>query len=65
MLQIPKALLQERDKRAKWHSIPVLLQELYESSHLNSDLLHTHSVLKVGTLPTMHQQYNIIYAGAF
>uniref|UniRef100_A0A672SZQ7 Short transient receptor potential channel 4-associated protein-like n=1 Tax=Sinocyclocheilus grahami TaxID=75366 RepID=A0A672SZQ7_SINGR len=44
--QLPEALLQERDKRAKWHGIPVLLQELYESSHLNSDFTHTHTVLK-------------------
>ena len=47
MLQLPEALLQERDMRAKWHGIPVLLQKLYESSHLNSDLSHTHNVLKV------------------
>ncbi|KTF81208.1 hypothetical protein cypCar_00003034 [Cyprinus carpio] len=44
--QLPEALLQERDKRAKWHGIPVLLQELYESSHLNSDFTRTHTVLK-------------------
>ncbi|XP_070967610.1 short transient receptor potential channel 4-associated protein-like isoform X1 [Oncorhynchus clarkii lewisi] len=44
--QLPEALLQERDKQAKWHSIPELLQELHESSHPNSDLSYTHSVLK-------------------
>ncbi|KAK6318997.1 hypothetical protein J4Q44_G00102080 [Coregonus suidteri] len=44
--QLPEALLQERDKRAKWHGIPKLLQKLHESSHPNSDLSHTHSVLK-------------------
>uniref|UniRef100_A0A673ZCZ7 Transient receptor potential cation channel, subfamily C, member 4 associated protein a n=1 Tax=Salmo trutta TaxID=8032 RepID=A0A673ZCZ7_SALTR len=44
--QLPEALLQDRDKQAKWHSIPELLQKLHESSHPNSDLSHTHSVLK-------------------
>ncbi|XP_061113788.1 short transient receptor potential channel 4-associated protein-like [Conger conger] len=44
--QIPEALLQERDKRARWHGIPVLLQRLYESSHPNSDLSQTHGVVK-------------------
>uniref|UniRef100_A0A673ZBF1 Transient receptor potential cation channel, subfamily C, member 4 associated protein a n=1 Tax=Salmo trutta TaxID=8032 RepID=A0A673ZBF1_SALTR len=43
---LPEALLQDRDKQAKWHSIPELLQKLHESSHPNSDLSHTHSVLK-------------------
>uniref|UniRef100_A0A8C8M1Z1 Transient receptor potential cation channel, subfamily C, member 4 associated protein a n=1 Tax=Oncorhynchus tshawytscha TaxID=74940 RepID=A0A8C8M1Z1_ONCTS len=46
VFQLPEALLQERDKRAKWHGIPELLQKLHESSHPNSDLSHTHSVLK-------------------
>lgn len=46
MLQLPGGLLLERDKRAKWHGIPVLLQKLYESSHPNSDLSHAHSFLK-------------------
>uniref|UniRef100_A0A8C6LSH5 Transient receptor potential cation channel, subfamily C, member 4 associated protein a n=1 Tax=Nothobranchius furzeri TaxID=105023 RepID=A0A8C6LSH5_NOTFU len=45
--QLPGGLLQERDKHAKWHGIPVLLQKLYESSHPNSDLSHAHSFLKV------------------
>ncbi|KAL7406985.1 hypothetical protein ABVT39_001166 [Epinephelus coioides] len=45
--QLPGGLLQERDKRAKWHGIPTLLQRLYESSHPNSDLSHAHSFLKV------------------
>uniref|UniRef100_A0A8D0A3L7 Transient receptor potential cation channel, subfamily C, member 4 associated protein a n=1 Tax=Sander lucioperca TaxID=283035 RepID=A0A8D0A3L7_SANLU len=44
---LPGGLLQERDKRAKWHGIPTLLQRLYESSHPNSDLSHAHSFLKV------------------
>uniref|UniRef100_A0A4W5NCN5 Transient receptor potential cation channel, subfamily C, member 4 associated protein a n=1 Tax=Hucho hucho TaxID=62062 RepID=A0A4W5NCN5_9TELE len=44
--QLPLALLQERDKQAKWHGIPELLQKLHESSHPNSDLSHTHGVLK-------------------
>uniref|UniRef100_A0A8C9VMA8 Transient receptor potential cation channel subfamily C member 4 associated protein n=1 Tax=Scleropages formosus TaxID=113540 RepID=A0A8C9VMA8_SCLFO len=44
--QIPRALLQERDKRARWHGIPILLQKLYESSHPNSDLSQTHGVVK-------------------
>ncbi|XP_016420136.1 short transient receptor potential channel 4-associated protein-like [Sinocyclocheilus rhinocerous] len=44
--QLPEALLKERDKRAKWHGIPILLQELYESSQLNSDYTRTHTVLK-------------------
>ncbi|KAL2091324.1 hypothetical protein ACEWY4_013587 [Coilia grayii] len=44
--QLPETLLQERDKQAKWHGIPVLLQHLYESSHLNSDFTHTRTVLK-------------------
>lgn len=49
--QLPDVLLQERDKRAKWHGIPVLVQELYESSHLNSDFTRTQAVLKVTPLP--------------
>uniref|UniRef100_A0A8C8J880 Short transient receptor potential channel 4-associated protein n=1 Tax=Oncorhynchus tshawytscha TaxID=74940 RepID=A0A8C8J880_ONCTS len=44
--QLPEALLRERDRQAKWHSIPELLQELHESSHPNSNLSHTHGVLK-------------------
>ncbi|MGH0124494.1 UNVERIFIED_CONTAM: hypothetical protein FKN15_077179 [Acipenser sinensis] len=44
--QIPEALLNERDKKAKWYGIPVLLQKLYESSDPNSDLLQTHVYLK-------------------
>ncbi|KAI4902957.1 hypothetical protein NFI96_015896 [Prochilodus magdalenae] len=44
--QLPRALLQERAQKANWHSIPALLQELYTSSHLNSDLTHTHAMLK-------------------
>ncbi|KPP79586.1 short transient receptor potential channel 4-associated protein-like [Scleropages formosus] len=46
MSAIPRALLQERDKRARWHGIPILLQKLYESSHPNSDLSQTHGVVK-------------------
>ncbi|TNM88413.1 hypothetical protein fugu_004667 [Takifugu bimaculatus] len=45
--QLPGGLLQERDKRAKWKGIPTLLQKLYESSHLNSDLSHAHGFLKL------------------
>ncbi|KAK7907461.1 hypothetical protein WMY93_016073 [Mugilogobius chulae] len=45
--QLPGGLLQERDKRAKWHGIPNLLQKLYESSHPNSDFSQAHSLLKV------------------
>ncbi|KAI4827586.1 hypothetical protein KUCAC02_030971 [Chaenocephalus aceratus] len=45
--QLPGGLLQERDKRAKWHGIPALLQRLHESSHPNSDLSQAHSFLKV------------------
>uniref|UniRef100_A0A672JJD4 Transient receptor potential cation channel, subfamily C, member 4 associated protein a n=1 Tax=Salarias fasciatus TaxID=181472 RepID=A0A672JJD4_SALFA len=45
--QLPGGLLQERDKRAKWHGIPTLLQKLFESSHPNSDLSQAHSFLKV------------------
>ncbi|KAK1156173.1 short transient receptor potential channel 4-associated protein-like [Acipenser oxyrinchus oxyrinchus] len=44
--QIPEALLNERDTKAKWYGIPVLLQKLYESSDPNSDLLQTHVFLK-------------------
>ncbi|MBN3274663.1 TP4AP protein, partial [Polyodon spathula] len=44
--QIPEALLNDRDKKAKWYGIPVLLQKLYESSDPNSDLLQTHVFLK-------------------
>lgn len=50
VLQLPGGLLQERDKRAKWHGIPVLLQKLYESSHPNSDFSHAHNFLKVTSL---------------
>uniref|UniRef100_A0A3B4BG34 Uncharacterized protein n=1 Tax=Periophthalmus magnuspinnatus TaxID=409849 RepID=A0A3B4BG34_9GOBI len=45
--QVRSCLLQERDKRAKWHGIPTLLQKLYESSHPNSDFSQAHSLLKV------------------
>uniref|UniRef100_A0A674B1A9 Transient receptor potential cation channel, subfamily C, member 4 associated protein b n=1 Tax=Salmo trutta TaxID=8032 RepID=A0A674B1A9_SALTR len=41
-----EALLQERDQQAKWHGIPVMLQRLYDSSHLNSDLSQIHSIIK-------------------
>nr|XP_055039684.1 transient receptor potential cation channel, subfamily C, member 4 associated protein a [Misgurnus anguillicaudatus] len=44
--QLPEVLLQDRDKRAKWHGIPILVQELYDSSDLNSDFIRTHTVLK-------------------
>uniref|UniRef100_A0A8C7G854 Transient receptor potential cation channel, subfamily C, member 4 associated protein a n=1 Tax=Oncorhynchus kisutch TaxID=8019 RepID=A0A8C7G854_ONCKI len=38
LFQLPEALLRERDRQAKWHSVPELLQELHESSHPNSNL---------------------------
>ncbi|CAB1329679.1 unnamed protein product [Coregonus sp. 'balchen'] len=44
--EISEALLQERDQQAQWHGIPVLLQRLYDSSHLNSDLSQIHSIIK-------------------
>ncbi|XP_036387211.1 short transient receptor potential channel 4-associated protein-like [Megalops cyprinoides] len=44
--QIPEALLQERDSRARWHGVPVYVQKLYDSSHPNSDLSQSHGVLK-------------------
>ncbi|XP_051516775.1 short transient receptor potential channel 4-associated protein-like [Myxocyprinus asiaticus] len=43
--QVPVALLEERDKRAQWQGIPVLLRRLHESSHPNSDLTKIHSVV--------------------
>ncbi|KAL1021175.1 hypothetical protein UPYG_G00009770 [Umbra pygmaea] len=44
--EIPEALLKERDHRAQWHGIPVLLRRLYDSSHLNSDLSQIHFIIK-------------------
>ncbi|KAI1890237.1 hypothetical protein AGOR_G00151650 [Albula goreensis] len=44
--QLPEALLQERESRARWHGIPLLLQKLHQSSHPNSDLTQAHEVLK-------------------
>ncbi|XP_028667438.1 LOW QUALITY PROTEIN: short transient receptor potential channel 4-associated protein-like [Erpetoichthys calabaricus] len=44
--QLPEALLYERDKKAKWHGIPVLLQKLYENSYPNCDLSQVHGVIK-------------------
>ncbi|KAM9506360.1 short transient receptor potential channel 4-associated protein-like isoform 1-T1 [Salvelinus alpinus] len=44
--EMSEALLQERDHQAKWHGIPVMLQRLYDSSHLNSDLSQIHSIIK-------------------
>uniref|UniRef100_A0A674EEV6 Transient receptor potential cation channel, subfamily C, member 4 associated protein b n=1 Tax=Salmo trutta TaxID=8032 RepID=A0A674EEV6_SALTR len=44
--EISEALLQERDQQGQWHGIPVLLQRLYDSSHLNSDLSQIHSIIK-------------------
>uniref|UniRef100_A0A674AZ25 Transient receptor potential cation channel, subfamily C, member 4 associated protein b n=1 Tax=Salmo trutta TaxID=8032 RepID=A0A674AZ25_SALTR len=44
--EMSEALLQERDQQAKWHGIPVMLQRLYDSSHLNSDLSQIHSIIK-------------------
>ncbi|MEQ2220425.1 hypothetical protein ILYODFUR_005324 [Ilyodon furcidens] len=48
--ELPGGLLQERDKPAKWHGIPDLLQKLHESSHPNSDLSHAHVFLKVHSI---------------
>uniref|UniRef100_A0A8B9LJ86 Transient receptor potential cation channel, subfamily C, member 4 associated protein a n=1 Tax=Astyanax mexicanus TaxID=7994 RepID=A0A8B9LJ86_ASTMX len=44
--QFPMDLLEERDKKARWQGIPLLLRRLHESSHINSDLSKTHSVVK-------------------
>ncbi|XP_005986734.1 short transient receptor potential channel 4-associated protein isoform X2 [Latimeria chalumnae] len=44
--QIPEILLKERDKKAKWNGIPLLLKKLYETSHPNSDLSQCQSILK-------------------
>uniref|UniRef100_A0A8C4ZPE9 Transient receptor potential cation channel, subfamily C, member 4 associated protein a n=1 Tax=Gadus morhua TaxID=8049 RepID=A0A8C4ZPE9_GADMO len=44
---LPGILLEERDRRVKWHGIPTMLQKLHDSSHPNSDLSHAHSLLKV------------------
>ncbi|XP_017209091.1 transient receptor potential cation channel, subfamily C, member 4 associated protein b isoform X1 [Danio rerio] len=43
--QVPVALLEERDKRAQWQGIPVLLRRLHKSSHPNSDLSKIHSIV--------------------
>ncbi|XP_075428598.1 short transient receptor potential channel 4-associated protein isoform X2 [Ascaphus truei] len=43
---MPEALLEERDKPAKWNGIPRLLHELYEYSHLNSDFSQCQVILK-------------------
>uniref|UniRef100_A0A671K7K4 Short transient receptor potential channel 4-associated protein-like n=1 Tax=Sinocyclocheilus anshuiensis TaxID=1608454 RepID=A0A671K7K4_9TELE len=43
--QFPVALLEDRDKRAQWQGIPVLLRRLHESSHPNSDLSKIHSIV--------------------
>lgn len=40
-------LLEERDKKARWQGIPLLLRKLHNSSHINSDLSKSHSVIKV------------------
>ncbi|XP_051517983.1 transient receptor potential cation channel, subfamily C, member 4 associated protein b [Myxocyprinus asiaticus] len=52
--QVPIALLEERDKRAQWQGIPVLLRRLHESSHPNSDLTKIHSmVMELSSLLSM------------
>uniref|UniRef100_A0A671QLY4 Short transient receptor potential channel 4-associated protein-like n=1 Tax=Sinocyclocheilus anshuiensis TaxID=1608454 RepID=A0A671QLY4_9TELE len=52
--QFPVALLEERDKRAQWQGIPVLLRRLHESSHPNSDLSKIHSmVMELSSLLSM------------
>ncbi|RXN23540.1 short transient receptor potential channel 4-associated -like protein [Labeo rohita] len=53
-MQLPVALLEERDKRAQWQGIPVLLRRLHESSHPNSDLSKIHSmVMELSSLLSM------------
>ncbi|KTG05658.1 hypothetical protein cypCar_00000998 [Cyprinus carpio] len=53
-MQFPVALLEERDKRAQWQGIPVLLRRLHESSHPNSDLSKIHSmVMELSSLLSM------------
>ncbi|KAG8565767.1 hypothetical protein GDO81_012969 [Engystomops pustulosus] len=44
--QISEELLKERDKQAKWNSIPLLLRKLYEGSHPNSDFSQCQAILK-------------------
>ncbi|XP_077070478.1 transient receptor potential cation channel, subfamily C, member 4 associated protein b [Siphateles boraxobius] len=52
--QIPAVLLEERDKRAQWQGIPVLLRRLHESSHPNSDLTKIDSmVMELSSLLSM------------
>ncbi|ROL53265.1 Short transient receptor potential channel 4-associated protein [Anabarilius grahami] len=52
--QIPVVLLEERDKRAQWQGIPVLLRRLHESSHPNSDLSKIDSmVMELSSLLSM------------
>uniref|UniRef100_A0AAY5L5K2 Transient receptor potential cation channel, subfamily C, member 4 associated protein a n=1 Tax=Esox lucius TaxID=8010 RepID=A0AAY5L5K2_ESOLU len=41
-----EALLKERDHKAQWHGIPVLLRRLYDKSHLNSDLSQIYFIIK-------------------
>uniref|UniRef100_A0A3P8Y599 Transient receptor potential cation channel, subfamily C, member 4 associated protein a n=1 Tax=Esox lucius TaxID=8010 RepID=A0A3P8Y599_ESOLU len=44
--EISEALLKERDHKAQWHGIPVLLRRLYDKSHLNSDLSQIYFIIK-------------------
>ncbi|XP_069099997.1 short transient receptor potential channel 4-associated protein isoform X3 [Pleurodeles waltl] len=44
--QITEILLKERDGRAKWNGIPLLLKKLFLNSHPNSDLSQCQSILK-------------------
>ncbi|XP_062871370.1 transient receptor potential cation channel, subfamily C, member 4 associated protein b [Trichomycterus rosablanca] len=44
--QIPVDLLEERDRKARWRGIPLLLRKLHNSTHINSDLSNSHSVVK-------------------
>ncbi|XP_068120605.1 short transient receptor potential channel 4-associated protein isoform X2 [Hyperolius riggenbachi] len=44
--QISEELLKERDRQAKWNSIPLLLCKLYGGSHPNSDLSQCQGILK-------------------
>lgn len=62
LLQFPVALLEERDKRAQWQEIPVLLRRLHESSHPNSDFSKIHSMVMVfKTSLCSHKMHHLKY----
>lgn len=61
-MQFPVALLEERDKRAQWQEIPVLLRRLHESSHPNSDFSKIHSIVMVfKTSLCSHKMHHLKY----